>query len=177
MTRSARGTLDQPGRNVRAKSGLNRAILDAAPGELRRQLVEYKTNWYGSSLKVIDRFFPSSQTCSACGAKAKLTLADRVYRCAECGFIADRDVNAAINIAAQAAVAPGTEETLNARRAVDDHPQPAGSRSSSAMKWEGRHTVVATPARQQAGHPSESETDPTGAFVLVTLGSLPRADG
>lgn len=167
MTRSARGTLEQPGRNVRTKSGLNRAILDAAPGELRRQL-EYKTNWYGSSLKVINRFFPSSQMCSACGAKAKLTLAERVYRCAACGLTADRDVNAAINIAAQAAVAPGKEETLNARRAVDDHPQPAGSRSSSAMKREGRHTVVATPARQQAGHPSESETDPTGAFVLVT---------
>ncbi|WP_236728368.1 MULTISPECIES: RNA-guided endonuclease InsQ/TnpB family protein [Mycobacteriaceae] len=162
MTRSARGTLEQPGRNVRAKSGLNRAILDAAPGELRRQL-EYKTNWYGSSLKVIDRFFPSSQTCSACGAKAKLTLAERVYRCAACGFTADRDVNAAINIAAQAAVTPGMEETLNARRAVDDHSQPAGSRSSSAMKREGHHTVVATPARQQAGHPSEAKTDPTGA--------------
>jgi len=170
MTRSARGTVDHPGRNVRAKTGLNRAILDAAPGELRRQL-EYKTNWYGSSITVIGRFFPSSRTCSACGAKAKLTLADRVYRCAACGFTADRDVNAAINIAAQAAVALGMKETLNARRAGGDHPLAAGSRSSSATKREGRHTVVATPARQQAGHPTEAETDPTGTWLVTWVGS------
>ena len=89
---------------------MNRALLDVAPGEFRRQL-EYKTGWYGSVLAVIDRFYPSSQTCSACKAKAKLTLADRVYRCATCGFVSNRDVNAAINLAAQAAVAPGMVET------------------------------------------------------------------
>ncbi|MEU0498002.1 RNA-guided endonuclease TnpB family protein [Mycobacterium sp. NPDC006124] len=166
MTRSARGTLDKPGTNVRAKSGLNRAILDVAPGEVRRQL-EYKTRWYGSTLTVVDRFFPSTQTCSACGAKAKLTLAERVYRCTACGFTADRDVNAAINIAAQAAVAPGAGETLNARRAADDHPLPAGPRSTAVMKREGHHhTVMATPARQRGGHPSEAEPDQTSACVL-----------
>ncbi|WP_261779316.1 RNA-guided endonuclease InsQ/TnpB family protein [Rhodococcus erythropolis] len=153
MTASARGTIENPGSNVRAKAGLNRAILDVSPGEFRRQL-EYKTAWYGSTLTVIDRFFPSSQTCSACGARAKLTRADRIYRCAACGFTADRDVNAAINIAAQAAVAPGREETLNARRAVDDHPQPAGTRSLTAMKREGhRANAVVTPTRQRVGHP------------------------
>lgn len=51
MTRSARGTVDNPGTNVRAKAGLSRAILDASPGELRRQLT-YKTHWYGSTLAV-----------------------------------------------------------------------------------------------------------------------------
>ncbi|MEU4213228.1 RNA-guided endonuclease TnpB family protein [Streptomyces sp. NPDC026206] len=65
MTRSARGTLAAPGRCVRQKSGLNRAILDAAPGELRRQLT-YKTTWYGSTLAVLDRWWPSNKTCSAC---------------------------------------------------------------------------------------------------------------
>ncbi len=130
------------------------------PGELRRQL-EYKTNWYGSSITVIGRFFPSSRTCSACGAKAKLTLADRVYRCAACGFTADRDVNAAINIAAQAAVALGMKETLNARRAADDHPLAAGgSRSSSATKREGRHTVVATPSPATGWSPNRSGNGP-----------------
>lgn len=154
MTASARGTVDKPGSNVRAKAGLNRAILDVSPGEFRRQL-EYKTAWYGSTITVIDRFFPSSQTCSACGARAKLTLADRIYRCAACGFAADRDVNAAINIAAQAAVAPGKGETLNARRAVDDHPQPAGIQSLTAMKREGhRDNAVVTPTRQRVGHPN-----------------------
>lgn len=66
MTRSARGTLDQPGRNVRAKAGLNREILDVAFEELRRQL-EYKTSWYGSQIALAPRFAPTSQTCATCG--------------------------------------------------------------------------------------------------------------
>ena len=58
MTVSARGTVNKPGKNVKAKAGLNRSILDTAPAELRRQL-EYKTFWYGSQLAVLDRWFPS----------------------------------------------------------------------------------------------------------------------
>nr|WP_240163490.1 transposase [Mycolicibacterium sphagni] len=153
MTHSARGTLEQPGTNVRAKAGLNRALLDVAPGELRRHLI-YKTRWYGSTLALCNRWFPSSQTCSACGVRAKPTLADRVFRCAACGLILDRDTNAAINIAAHAAVAPGTEETQNARRAATDTPPQVRTQSMVALKREG-HTVrgVVTPAGQPAGHP------------------------
>jgi putative transposase len=83
----------------RGGRGLNRALADAAPGELRRQLA-YKTTWYGSALVVADRWYPSSKTCSACGAvKAKLALADRTYQCDHCGAVLDRDRNAAINLA------------------------------------------------------------------------------
>jgi hypothetical protein len=72
-------------------------------GELRRQL-DYKTGWYGSKLVVVDRWLPSSKTCSACGArKAKLALSQRTYQCEECGAQLDRDTNAALNIAAAAA--------------------------------------------------------------------------
>ncbi|GAT01228.1 RNA-guided endonuclease InsQ/TnpB family protein [Mycolicibacterium fortuitum] len=81
MTSSARGTVAKPGRNVKAKAGLNRAILDTAPGEFRRQLT-YKTGWHGSKVVVIDRFYPSSQTCLLTGLTndtpaglRKLTLA------------------------------------------------------------------------------------------------------
>lgn len=127
MTRSARGSIDRPGRNVRQKAGLNRSILDAGFGEFRRQLV-YKTNWYGSRLAVVDRFYPSSKTCSTCGAvKLKLSLSERTYRCDQCGLVIDRDQNAAINIATAAIAAPDVvpavsvtgdrPETLNARRA------------------------------------------------------------
>jgi putative transposase len=88
------------GRGGRGGRGLNRAIADAAPGELRRQL-GYKTTWYGSQLVVADRWYPSSKTCSACGAvKAKLALADRTYQCDHFGAVLDRDLNAAINLAA-----------------------------------------------------------------------------
>ena len=100
MVRSAKGTVEQPGRNVRAKAGLNRSVLDAALGEMRRQL-EYKTGWYGSRLAVVDRWFPSSKTCSVCGAvKESLALSERVYVCSVCGARLDRDVNAARNIEA-----------------------------------------------------------------------------
>ena len=66
MSVSARGTQDSPGKNVRAKSGLNRSILDQGWGEFRRML-EYKTVWYGSELVVAPAFYPSSKTCSGCG--------------------------------------------------------------------------------------------------------------
>ena len=93
----------------RSGRGLNRAIADAAPGEVRRQL-GYKTAWYGSQLMVADRWYPSSKTCSACGAvKAKLALADRQYQCGSCGAVLDRDLNAAINLARLSEHAPRVE--------------------------------------------------------------------
>jgi putative transposase len=94
MTASAKGS-----GHWRGKAGLNRALLDAAPGELRRQLT-YKTAWHGSALVVADRWYPSSKTCSWCKAvKAKLPLSERTFRCEHCGLVADRDRNAAANLA------------------------------------------------------------------------------
>lgn len=158
MTRSARGTLEQPGTNVRAKAGLNRAILDASPGELRRQL-DYKTRWYGSTLAVCDRWFPSSQTCSACGVKTKLPLAQRVFHCAACGFgPIDRDVRAALNIAAHAAaVAPGTGETLNARRTATTTPTKRGPSRSGVDAGRPRPSGVVTSAERSADHPTTAQ--------------------
>ena len=78
---------------------LTKHISDASWGEFSRQL-EYKTKWYGSTLVVADRFYPSSKTCSRCGTvKAKLLLDVRQYNCEICGFSIDRDVNAAVNLA------------------------------------------------------------------------------
>jgi putative transposase len=77
---------------------LARAISDQGFGQARRML-GYKTAWNGGSLIVANRWYPSSKTCSACGAaKAKLTLSERTYRCEPCGLILDRDVNAARNL-------------------------------------------------------------------------------
>lgn len=78
---------------------LARVVSDAAFGELRR-LLEYKTSWYGTDLVIADRWYPSSKTCSGCGAvKAELTLGERTYTCDACGLVLDRDVNAAVNLA------------------------------------------------------------------------------
>ncbi|MGH8940441.1 MAG: RNA-guided endonuclease InsQ/TnpB family protein, partial [Actinomycetes bacterium] len=78
---------------------LARVVSDASFGRLRRQL-EYKAAWYGTELVVADRWFPSSKTCSGCGAvKADLALSDRTYTCEACGLAIDRDVNAVVNLA------------------------------------------------------------------------------
>jgi transposase len=67
-------------------------------GELRRQLT-YKSAWYGSTLVLADRFFPSSKLCSGCGTiKGTLALGERIYDCDVCGLSLDRDENAAINL-------------------------------------------------------------------------------
>ncbi len=100
MTSSAKGTVDAPGRNVTAKAGLNRRILDASLGEFRRQL-EYKAERAGKRLVVVDRWYPSSKTCSACGCLLeKLSLSTRAWTCPSCRTRHDRDVNAAKNILA-----------------------------------------------------------------------------
>jgi putative transposase len=79
---------------------LARRLADAGFGELRRQLT-YKCAWAGSRLVEADTFYPSSKTCSGCGhVKAKLSLSERTYRCGCCGLVADRDLNAARNLAA-----------------------------------------------------------------------------
>lgn len=72
------------------------AIADSGFGEFRRQL-EYKCEWYGSELTVIDRFYPSSQLCSCCGNRQPMPLHMRTYNCQDCGASLDRDLNAARN--------------------------------------------------------------------------------
>jgi putative transposase len=77
---------------------LARAIADQGFGQARRML-GYKTAWNGGTLLSADRFYPSSKTCSGCGAvKAKLALSERTYDCINCGLVLDRDVNAAANL-------------------------------------------------------------------------------
>ncbi|MGW5877644.1 RNA-guided endonuclease InsQ/TnpB family protein [Nocardiopsis terrae] len=105
MTRSCRGTVDAPGKQVAQRSGLNRSVLDAALGEFRRQL-EYKAHRAKRTIAVVDRWFPSSKTCSDCGhLLAKLSLGTRHWTCPACRTRHDRDVNAAKNILAAGRVA------------------------------------------------------------------------
>lgn len=79
---------------------LARHVADASFGEFRRQ-IEYKAGWNGGRVIVADRWFASSKNCSGCGAvKAKLLLSERTYVCTACGMVADRDLNAAVNLAA-----------------------------------------------------------------------------
>ena len=100
MTAGASGTVEHPGTKVRQKAGLNRVILDVGFSEIQRQLT-YKALWAGRETVKIDRWYPSSKRCSACGYTLKrLALSQRRWRCPECNASHDRDLNAAINILA-----------------------------------------------------------------------------
>ena len=77
---------------------LAQAVSDVAFGELRRQ-IGYKSEYNGVTVKMADRFYPSSKTCSVCGnVKHDLKLNDRVYRCDKCGAVIERDYNASLNL-------------------------------------------------------------------------------
>lgn len=116
MTASARGTIENPGRNIKAKSGLNLALRDVSPWKFRQQIT-YKSSWYGSELVVCSRWFPSSKRCSRCGTiRRALPLKQRVFRCTTCKLTIDRDLNAAVNLASRVGVAWGIRETENARK-------------------------------------------------------------
>jgi putative transposase len=85
-------------RGMQRNKRLALSIGDAGLGELRRQLA-YKSEWYGCTLIVADRFFPSSKLCSGCRVISDtLSLSERVYTCEACKISLDRDENAAINI-------------------------------------------------------------------------------
>jgi transposase len=100
MTRSAKGTRENPGRNVRQKAGLNRGILRSGWGLLVRRLEDKAPGR-------VEKIKPAltSQRCSACGQVDRASRESQaVFRCTACGFACNADVNAAINIAAGHAV-------------------------------------------------------------------------
>jgi len=95
MTASARGRIEDPGQNVAQKAGLNRALLDAAPGGFLNTLT-CKAEEAGGWVEVLNtRKHRLSQTCSCCGCVRKKALAERQHRC-ECGFEATRDQASAL---------------------------------------------------------------------------------
>ena len=97
MSKSAKGTKENPGKMVKQKSGLNRAILDQAWYEFRRQL-EYKLRWRGGRLILVLPQY-TSQCCPACGHTAKANrTAQALFACVQCGYTANADVVGAMNV-------------------------------------------------------------------------------
>ena len=97
MSKSAAGTIEKPGKRVRAKSGLNKSILDQGWFEFRRQL-DYKLAWSGGYLIVVPPQ-NTSRTCPACGhVSAENRTSQAKFACVECGFEENADLVGAINI-------------------------------------------------------------------------------
>ena len=112
MTRSAKGTLAKPGKNVRQKAGLNRVLQDAAPGRLI-SMIAYKAESAGGRMIKIDPR-NTSRTCSSCGIVDAAQLSRSHYRCG-CGLDLQRDHNAAINIKLR-----GLQALREAARGLED---------------------------------------------------------
>jgi putative transposase len=94
MTASARGTEAEPGKNVKQKAGLNRAILHQGWYELQRQL-EYKEAWSGGMVLYVDPAY-TSQTCSACShVSSENRPSQELFYCVRCGHAENADINAA----------------------------------------------------------------------------------
>ncbi|HEY0696817.1 MAG TPA: RNA-guided endonuclease TnpB family protein [Micromonospora sp.] len=127
------------GNNMVKNHSLARAISDAAWRQFR-EFLEYKCAWYGRDLVVIDRWYPSSKTCSTCGTIAEsMPLGVRSWTCRTCGTTHDRDVNAARNI-----LAAGLAVTACG---AGVRPQRDSSRTGqSATKQENPRATTGTPA-------------------------------
>ncbi|MGU7780086.1 RNA-guided endonuclease InsQ/TnpB family protein [Burkholderia sp. PU8-34] len=124
MSRSAAGNTENPGKNVRAKSGLNKSILDQGWFEFRRQL-DYKLAWNGGWLIVVPPA-NTSRTCPACGCvSAENRLTQAQFACIECGFEENADVVGAINVLARGHRVAACGEPAQSGRSVKQEPAEA----------------------------------------------------
>jgi putative transposase len=117
------------------------AVADSNFGEIKRQLL-YKSKREGTFLVLVDRFFPSSKKCSSCGTvREELTLDERVFVCLDCGYVTDRDYNAAKNIVQEALRSTGSSSGIYAY----------GQASSGRVNGHGETALVEVGTRPRSG--------------------------
>jgi putative transposase len=141
--------------NLMTNRRLARAIGDSAWTELARQLT-YKAAWFGAELVVCDRWFPSTKTCSGCGSvKQRMGLAERVFRCAGCALVIDRDRNAAANLAAWAERSHAQAPDRQAGGRVTNAPggEGAGHHPVMVKPAPAKGEPTRTPSWRELGHP------------------------
>ena len=142
------------------RTSLARAIADSA-WSLFASMLAYKASWYGATLTVADRFFPSTRKCSACGHVGdKLDLSERTFHCSRCGHEADRDTNAAVNLARYVPLAePGPSPHVAAKHAETQNAY--GERSSGARLLVVRETTLDEVGTASAGRPRRAVSTET----------------
>lgn len=132
LTRSASGTIDAPGSNIKAKSGLNRSILDQGWAEFRRQL-EYKQAWRGGEVLAVPPQY-TSQRCSCCGHVARDNrISQARFACVSCGYEVHADLNAAKNILAAGHAVLACGEMVQLGYSLKQEPA------------EGKHSITSEP--------------------------------
>ena len=139
MSRSSKGSVDAPGKKVRQKSGLNKAILDQGWFEFRRQL-EYKLNWNGGLLVAVPPH-NTSRTCPACGHMAAENRQTQArFECIDCGYENNADVVGAMNVLARGhRVAACGEEGSGSGRKIGTKPVSVKQEPTEATMREGTH--------------------------------------
>jgi putative transposase len=121
MSASAKGSIENPGRNVKAKSGMNKAILDQGWHEFRRML-EYKLLWRGGKVVTISPRY-TSQTCPQCDHVCPDNRkTQHVFRCMVCGYTENADLVAAMNILAAGHAASACGEMVQSGRSMKQEP-------------------------------------------------------
>ncbi|MFE9610382.1 IS607 family element RNA-guided endonuclease TnpB [Streptomyces sp. NPDC006012] len=148
---------------------LARRIADAGFGEIRRQLT-YKTRQrHATRIMVADRWYPSSKTCSGCSTvKAKLPLHIRTYKCDACGLVADRDDNAALNLAALAAAAATGTGVAGDQDTAPAVPKPRGADHKTRTTRPRRKAEAGRAGGATLPHQRQTETrDRTQAEALT----------
>ncbi|MCP5169965.1 MAG: IS200/IS605 family element transposase accessory protein TnpB [Hahellaceae bacterium] len=121
MSKSAKGTIEAKGRNVKAKSGLNRSILDQGWFEFRRQL-EYKQAWLGGGVIAVNPR-NTSRTCPCCGRIAKENRTTQAkFECVECGYANNADLVGAMNILAAGHAVLACGERVQQDRSMKHEP-------------------------------------------------------
>lgn len=124
MSKSSKGTSEKHGKNVKAKSGLNKSILDQGWFEFRRQL-EYKQSWRGGFVVAIPPQY-TSQRCSCCGYVSRNNRQTQAkFECVECGHSENADINAARNILAAGHAVLACGETVQSDRSMKQEPTEA----------------------------------------------------
>jgi putative transposase len=149
---------------------LARRIADAGFGEIRRQLT-YKTRQRHATRTVVaDRWYPSSKTCSGCGAvKAKLPLHVRTYECDTCGLVIDRDDNAALNLAALAAACSTGTGVAGDRDTPKRVPKPRGADQKTRVTRTRRKASAGRAGGATLPHQRQTETRDRTQTEALTL--------
>ncbi|WP_240797277.1 IS607 family element RNA-guided endonuclease TnpB [Streptomyces sp. F001] len=147
---------------------LARKIADAGFGEIRRQLT-YKGRRNACRTVVADRWYPSSKTCSGCGAvKAKLPLHVRIFHCDACGLVMDRDENSARNLAALAAAAT-TGTGVAGDQGATTAPKPRGADRKTRTSRRSRKAKAARAGGATLPQPRQTEARDRRQAEALTL--------